>query len=141
VIIDTIKRYFVLTYGCEIGAVRKGASWGAYGEAIYQTMLLIGMPLTGLVGAAIVLTLHRPGMATFMLANRSVITLGAAVVLLCVSYAAARSISRSVRGALVSLDSSAASDARRSLNTTFWVVVVASLAMPWLAELTRRLAQ
>jgi hypothetical protein len=139
---DGITRYFLRIYAQELRRSERGRGWGPFGEAVYQTVLIVLIPLVGVCAAAIVLLMttsqeHRQWLLEYRVATIACV----ATVPLLAAFVLVKGLVWSYRGARAD---ALEFGTRRDLiitNMQFWAVLLGSLALPWIAALSVHLAQ
>jgi hypothetical protein len=137
-VVRGLRLYFLRVYAAESLKTNRSNSWGPFGEAMFQTVLLASMPIAGLGGAVIVL-LPR-SLDHVLTAYRSVITGGGAVASLVAVYLLVRHIAGDPKSLPASTSAYGTERDRVMIHIQFWCVLVGSLALPWLAAGVRKLS-
>lgn len=133
-----IRRYFLRVYAGENGKSHRSGSFGPFGEAMFQTILIILLPIGGIGAAAIVLLF--PLLEHFLAVYRVEVLSGFAGVSLIAAYLLVKRVAGDPR-LLPSLASAYGTARDRVVvNIQFWCVLGGSLALPWIAAGLRRLA-
>jgi len=131
---DAIKRYFLRVYAAELSQPQdRQAHWGAFGEAAFQTVFLVSLPLGGITGAVIVLAPST--LDAWLTVNRSAIISGIAAAVFTTSYLIVRRLVREFRGSPQSASPYTSRRDRIICNAQFWGVFVSSLSLPFAAAL------
>jgi len=139
---DTIVRYFLRRYAVELDRGRKRTGWGPFGEAVFQTVFIVFLPIVGACSAALVLAMEgsRANYA-FLMQYRSLVLAGFGVVPLVLAFML---VKRLVWGYKNSRASVAGLGNRRDqliCNLQFWAVLLGSSALPWMAAVWVHLAR
>ena len=138
---DAIRRYFLRIYAAELARPPdRQAHWGAFGEATFQTVLLVVLPIIG-VGAAAGVLLLETNLHAFLMEHRPVVTASFAVAPGALACLVVRHLVSEYRDQpqAAALHSSARERARS--HWQFWCVLALSLAIPWIAALGVRLVR
>lgn len=135
-----IRRYFLRVYAAECRDTGRSAVLGPFGEAIFQTALLVWLIVFGLSGALAVL-IFLPLFEQVLVTHREGVSIAFAVVSWATAYLVARFIADDPANLPALAEKYATQSDPRMIHIQFWCVLVGSLALPFLAGGARMLAE
>lgn len=134
-----IETYFLRMYAAELSQSRNRAPWGPFWEAVFQTALVVYLPIVG-IGAATVVLLPA-SLSGALSINRGVIEVCAAAASAAAAYLLVWRLVRDYKQSPQSAASYGSSRDRIIGNVQFWSVLVSSLLLPFIAAVLAKLTR
>jgi len=137
---DGITRYFLRMYAVELGRTERRRGWGPFGEAVFQTVLLVLIPIIGVCAAGLVLMGASQAGYRWLMEYRAAVIGCFAILPLVAAFTLVKGL---VWGYRESRGEALKFGTRRDRvvsNLQFWVVLLGSLALPWVAAAWIRMA-
>ena len=139
---DCITRYFLRVYAAELRRTERRQVWGAFGEAVFQTVFFVFMPMVGMCVTALYLLLELSETGSRLLVEYRVpVTACIAIVPLMLSFVLVKALVWSYKGSRESVWGYDTNRDRVMSHLQFWTVLVVSQALPWIAAARVHLAR
>lgn len=131
-LVGGLRRYLLRVYAAQARKQNASDALGPFGEAVFQTVVLVWLIVFGLSGA-LALLIFFPLFEQVLLAHRGGFSIGFAVVSWATAYLVARSIAGNAATLPALAEKYATQRDRRMIHIQFWCVLITSLALPFLA--------
>ena len=131
---DVIVRYFLRIYAIELGRGQTRGGWGPFGEAVFQTVLIVVIPIIGACSAALVLLMGGSSANyAFFMQYRNLVLAGFGVVPLVLAFMLVKRLVWGYKDSRASVAEFGKPRDRLICNLQFWCVLLGSSALPWAA--------
>jgi hypothetical protein len=139
---DGITKYFLRVYAAELRRSESRQAWGAFGEAVFQTVFFVFMPMVGVCETVLYLLLESSEANSHLLMEyRLQVIACIATVPLLLSFVLVKALVWSYKGSRENVWGYDTNRDRVMSHLQFWTALVVSLALPWIAAACVHLAR